>query len=85
MEHMDEERPLLIDKAEVPPAPRRSRARTLMMAAGMGAAFFVGAVMVKQPAFMASNEASLDSKVEYMPFESGAKEDGWYIYKVWSL
>ena len=55
-----------------------------MMAAGMGAAFFVGAVMVKQPAFMASNEASLDSKVEYMPFESGAKEDGWYIYKVWS-
>lgn len=55
-------------------APSKGRGRTLVTGIGLLSAFLVGALMVKQPDFIAKEEPQL--------WDSTATSDGWYIYKV---
>jgi hypothetical protein len=67
-----------------PPPLRESRGRFFVQAASVAAAFVVGAVMVRQPAFMRGSPAALDTS-SYKAFASGLDQDGWYLYKVFPL
>ena len=85
---VDEETQLLGGAESPHSSPSGSRARTLLTGVSLATAFFVGAVMVKQPDFMAREETDFngvaDAKVDFETFKSGADQDGWYIYKVGS-